>query len=58
MKKKSIIIITIACAAVLGILYGIWHGYAASTRIAFVNYQAIALGQIGKANDNSFVKIS
>ncbi|MDE6785433.1 MAG: cobaltochelatase subunit CobN, partial [Muribaculaceae bacterium] len=30
---------------------------ASSTKIAFVNYQPITLGEIGKANDNSFIKI-
>ncbi|MDE6469105.1 MAG: cobaltochelatase subunit CobN, partial [Muribaculaceae bacterium] len=35
----------------------LWKSVASSTRIAFVNYQAITLGQISKANDNSFVKI-
>lgn len=58
MKRKSIIITSIVSVAVLTALYGLWRSYASSTKIAFVNYQAIALGQIGKANTGSFVKIA
>lgn len=58
MKKKHIILSAIAGAALLGACAAGWHIKASSTRIAFVNYQAIALGQISKANDNSSVKIS
>ena len=29
-----------------------------ATKVAFINYQVISLGQISKANDNSFIKIS
>lgn len=58
MKKKHIILSAIAGAALLGACSAGWHIKASSTRIAFVNYQAIALGQISKANDNSSVKIS
>ena len=39
----------------MGLLYG---KLIAPTKIAFVNYGAISLGNIYKANDNSFVKIS
>ena len=35
----------------------LWNIFASPTRIAFVNYQAISLGLISKANDNSFVTI-
>ena len=28
-----------------------------TTRIAFINYQTITLGEIGRANDNPLVKI-
>lgn len=57
MSKKRIIPIIIVCAVVFcaGIL--LWNRYASPTKIAFVNFQAINLGQIGKANDNSFVRI-
>lgn len=58
MSHKKIILITVGCALLLGAIYGIWDIFASSTKIAFVNYQAINLGQISKANDNSFVKIN
>lgn len=55
-KKKKIVFASIACATI-GILWGLWAALASTTKIAFVNYQVIALGQIAKANDNSFIKI-
>lgn len=47
-----------AAALALGIGIWLWNSFISPTKIAFVNYQAISLGQISKANDNSFVKIS
>lgn len=38
-------------------VYG-WRHWIGSTRIAFVNYQAIELGQIAKANDNASIKVA
>jgi cobaltochelatase CobN len=58
MKQKKIVIIAIAVVAALAILYAVWRITASPTKIAFVNYQAITLGQIGKANGSSFVKVS
>ena len=56
MKKKQLL--GSGCAAVLVLLLiGIWNLWFSSTRVAFVNYQVISLGQISKANDNSFIKI-
>lgn len=55
-KKKAILLSVIALILVVGAIV-VWNMTASSTRIAFVNYQAITLGQISKANDNSFVKI-
>ena len=57
MSKKKIIILSTACAAIIGTCIVLWKVFASTTRIAFVNYQAITLGQIAKANDNSFVKL-
>lgn len=57
MSRKRIIILSIVCVAIIGAGILLWNGLASPTRIAFVNYQAINLGQISKANDNSFVKI-
>lgn len=59
MKKKKIILSVCAGALLLGAGIFAWNRYAAPTRIAFVNYQAITLGQIAKANaGNSWIKIS
>ena len=39
-------------------LTGAWYLWFSSTQVGFVNYQVINLGQISKANHNSFIKIS
>lgn len=57
MSKKKIIILSILCLVLIGVAYVLWHTMMAPTHIAFVNYQTITLGQIAKANDNSFIKI-
>ncbi len=46
-----------AIALVL-ILLSVWSQWFSSTRIGFINYQVINLGEISKANDNSFIKLS
>lgn len=56
-KKKKLILLTAVCTVVITAGLVLWKCLAAPTRIAFVNYQAITLGQISKANDNSFIKI-
>lgn len=57
-SRKSIILISICCALVIGAAVFAWCRLASRTNIAFVNYQAITLGQIAAANDNSSVRIS
>lgn len=39
-------------------LTGAWNLWFSSIQVGFVNYQVINLGQISKANHNSFIKIS
>ncbi len=57
-KSRKRIILWLCLALVLiAILLVVWHRYFGATRIAFVNYQVTTLGQISKANDNSFIKI-
>lgn len=56
MKKRKILII-VAVAALLLIGFGVWSKWLSTTRIAFVNYQTITLGQIARANDNPLIKI-
>lgn len=55
--KKKVILISVVSLILVVAAAVAWNMLASTTRIAFVNYQAIALGQIGKANDNRFVKI-
>ena len=56
-KKKHIFLALLAVIALGGLAkaYSAWVG---TTRIAFLNYQAIALGQISHANDNAMIKLS
>lgn len=39
------------------VLVGIWNCWFGPTRIGFINYQVINLGEISKANDNSYIKL-
>ncbi|WP_420907306.1 cobaltochelatase subunit CobN [Xylanibacter caecicola] len=55
-KKKAVA--AVSALTVLLALAVAWSQWASTTRIAFVNYQIINLGQISKANTNSFIKIS
>ncbi len=57
MKKKKIIIITAVTILSL-ILIFVYNSLFSVTNIAFVNYRAIELSAIAKANNNSFIKIS
>ena len=56
-KKKHIFLALLAVITLGGLAkaYSAWVG---TTRIAFLNYQAIALGQISHANDNAMIKLS
>lgn len=46
------------CLAILVIVFiAVWNCWFSSTRIGFINYQVISLGEISKANNNSFIKI-
>ena len=56
-KKKHVFLALLAIVLLTGMVkaYNAWIG---TTRIAFLNYQAIALGQIANANDNSMIKLS
>ena len=56
-KKKHVFLALLAIVLFSGMVkaYNVWIG---TTRIAFLNYQAIALGQIANANDNGMIKLS
>ena len=44
----------------LAVLLGVaaWNHWFSATRIAFVNYQATTLGQIGRANDHARIRLA
>jgi cobaltochelatase CobN len=56
-KKKKIIVCSAAAIIAVAAVAKVWSSWISPTRIAFVNYQAITLGQISKANSSSFIKI-
>lgn len=57
MKRRKILFVTAGAALLVAALVACWNVWLSPTRVAFVNYQTITLGQIAKANNNSFVKI-
>lgn len=58
LNRKTITAISVCTALAIGAAVYSWIRLASRTDIAFVNYQAITLGQIAAANDNSSVRIS
>ena len=57
MKKRYIALCVVAGLLLIGSLAYIWNKYCSTTRIAFVNYQAIQLGEIARANDNPMISV-
>lgn len=55
-RKKLILAVTAVVILIIAAIVT-WRSMVSSTHIAFVNYQPITLGEIGKANNNSFIKI-
>lgn len=55
-KKRYIIGIAVAVVAIL-VAWGVWVKWFGATRVAFVNYQIITLGEISKANDNKWITL-
>lgn len=56
--KKKHIFLALLAVIVLGGLAKAYSAWVGTTRIAFLNYQAIALGQMSHANDNAMIKLS
>lgn len=56
--KRQKLKIGLGIALVLLLGWWAWDSWLGATRVAFINYQVINLGQISKANDNSFIRIS
>ena len=57
MKKKEWIIIGLGTSLLIGGGWWSWNRWFSPTRIAFVNYQAIVLGEIAKSNQNASIRI-
>lgn len=55
--KKKYIISGVLAVILVTALAAFWQSMCSRTDIAFVNYQAITLGEISKANDNSFISL-
>ena len=56
-RRGRYLLIILAALLLVGGLWLVWSRYLSPTRVAFVNYQVITLGEISKANDNSFIQI-
>ena len=39
------------------VLFAVWNALFSATKVAFINYQVISLGEISKANNNTSIKI-
>jgi len=55
--KKKYIFLGLLAAILVFILTACWRTMCSRTDVAFVNYQVITLGEISKANDNSFIRL-
>lgn len=58
MKRKEKIGAGIVVLLVITAGIAAWNVWFSATRIAFVNYQVITLGQIARANDNHRIRLS
>ncbi len=55
--KKRLIVLAGGFVALVILCIGIWNLWFSTTRVGFINYQVITLGEISKANTNSFISI-
>ncbi len=58
MKRKGKIRAGIVALLVIATGVVVWNAWFSVTRIAFVNYQVITLGQIARANDNDRIRLA
>lgn len=56
-RTKKKVYLYVGLLLLIGCLTVGWNLWFSITKVAFINYQAITLGEISKANDNSFVRI-
>ena len=54
-STKKFILFTVAALLVVGAAVGVYRHFFSRTRVAFINYQSLQLGVIGKANDNPMI---
>ena len=57
MKKKRIILYGSFIVGIL-LLLAVWNSWFSVTKIGFINYQVINLGEISKANTNPFIRLA
>ncbi len=55
--KKKYLAITVTIALILITAIYIWNNLISTTKVAFINYQVVNLGEIYKANKNTFISI-
>lgn len=55
--KKKYIFLGILAVILVTAFAAFWRSMCGRTDIAFVNYQVITMGEISKANDNSFIRL-
>ena len=58
MKTKRKIILGLSGLVFIAVALGCWNIFFSPTRIAFINYQVISLGQIAKANNHDRIKLA
>lgn len=56
LTKKQILIFALSVLAVAVAVFS-WNKWASKTRVGFMNFQAIQLGQLSKANTNDWIEI-
>ncbi len=55
-KKKHALGLVLALVLIVSVVYA-WKAWCSPTRIAFINYQAIELGQISRANESRMISL-
>ena len=56
-RTKKIVVFSVLSAVIVVLLALLWFGWMRPTRIGFINYQSITLGEISRANQNTFIKL-
>lgn len=56
-RTKKVVVFSVLSAVIVALLALIWFGWMRPTRIGFINYQSLTLGEISRANQNAFIKL-